>query len=56
MCNLSECIEENAILSAKEEVAVKMIKASMSDEIIHEMTELSLDKIAELREQEMCLV
>ncbi len=56
MCNLSERIEENAILTAKEEDAVGMIRENISDEVIHRVTKLSLDKIAELREQEMCLV
>ena len=52
MCNLSERIEENAI----EKVAVGMIRENISDEVIHRVTKLSLDKIAELREQETCLV
>lgn len=53
MCNLSERIEENAILTTKEEVAVGMIRENISDEIIHRVTKLSLDKIAKLREQEI---
>lgn len=52
MCNLSERIEENT----KEEVAVGMIRENISDEVIHRVTKLPLDKIAKLREQEMCLV
>ena len=55
MCTLSERIEENAILAAKEEVAVGMIRENISDEVIQRVTKLPLDKIAELREKELCL-
>lgn len=54
MCNLSERIEENAILTTKEEVAIGMIRENISDEIIHRVTKLPLDTIAKLREQETC--
>lgn len=50
MCNLSERIEENA----REEIAIRMIRKGSDDEYIYEMTELSLARIAELREKEMC--
>lgn len=61
MCNLSERIEEKAFekgyekatVKANEKVAIKMIRKGSDDEYIHEMTELSLTRIAELREQEM---
>lgn len=56
MCNLSERIEENAIEKAKEEDAKGMIRENISDEVIHRVTKLPLEKIAELREQERCLV
>lgn len=51
MCNLSERIVENTI----EEVAIKMIRKGYDDETINEMTDLTLERIAKLREQEMCL-
>ena len=49
MCNLSERIEENANLK----VAIGMIRENISDDVIHRVTKLPLDKIAELRKQEM---
>lgn len=56
MCNLSERIEENAALTAKEEDAIGMIHENMSDEAINRVTKLPLERIAELRKKEMCLV
>ena len=67
MCNLSERIEEIAYEKAyekatekvteevKKEDAIGMIRENISDEVIHRLTKLPLDKIAELRKQEMCL-
>ena len=51
MCNLSERIEE----TTKEEIAIGMIRENLSDEVIQRVTKLPLARIAELREQEMCL-
>lgn len=50
MCNLSERIEENANIK----VAIGMIRENISDEVIHRVTKLPLDRIAELREKEKC--
>lgn len=55
MCNLSERIEENAILNTNINVAIAMIRENISDEVIQRVTKLPIDRIAELREQEMCL-
>ena len=47
MSAIIERIKENA----KEEVAVGMIWENLSDEVIHRVTKIPLDKIAELRKQ-----
>lgn len=41
---------------ATEKIAIEMIRENDSDEKIHRITKLSLSRIAELREREMCLV
>ena len=51
MCNLSERIEDNT----KEKIVINLIRKNVPDQVIHEVTEVSLSRIAELREQEMCL-
>lgn len=38
----------------KEQIAIEMIRENDSDEKIHRITKLSLSRIAELREKEMC--
>lgn len=48
-------IMENYLKDEVEKIAIKMIRKGSDDEYIREITDLSLKRIAELREQEMCL-
>lgn len=48
MCNLSDRIEERTY----EQVAIKMIRNGATDETIHDVTELTMERIAELRKGE----
>lgn len=52
MCNLSERIEEKAIMNANLQVAINMIHEGISNEVIHRVTNLPIERIAELREYE----
>lgn len=72
MCNLSDLIEERGIekgieqgiaqgmeqgiTQGIEQVAVRLITSGDTNEKIHMVTNLSMERIAELREQELCMV
>lgn len=47
-------VMENYLKDEVEKIAIKMIRKGSDDEYIREITDLSLKRIAELREQEMC--
>ena len=56
MCNVAQALEEKGIERGLEQVAINMIHEGMDDNIINKMTKLSLERIAELREQESCFI
>ena len=46
---------EKGIEKGEEQLVIKMIRNGASDEHIHELTDLPLERIAKLRENEMCM-